>query len=93
MAIDAVSRALYRMAISHRHMLQWTTAATAQAQATTRLPSLIRTHWGAPLAALALLGALLALRTPHLALSLGLCNDHRPACLPGERRARHLALV
>ena len=35
MAVDAIVRALYRMAVSRRHLLQWTTAATAQAQATT----------------------------------------------------------
>jgi cyclic beta-1,2-glucan synthetase len=31
--LDAIVRALYRMAISQRHLLQWTTAATAQSQA------------------------------------------------------------
>ena len=34
---DAIVRALYRLAVSRRHLLQWTTAAVAQAQAATRL--------------------------------------------------------
>ena len=33
MAADAIVRALYRMAVSRRHLLQWTTAAAAQAAA------------------------------------------------------------
>ena len=39
MAVDAIVRALYRMAVSRRHLLQWTTAAAAQAAAATRLRS------------------------------------------------------
>ena len=37
MAVDAIVRALYRMTVSRRHLLQWTTAASAQAQAQTAL--------------------------------------------------------
>jgi cyclic beta-1,2-glucan synthetase len=73
MAVDAVVRALYRMAVSRRHLLQWTTAATAQARAKTDLPSLLRQHWSVPIVALVLLGALLALSTPNPLLAVMLC--------------------
>jgi cyclic beta-1,2-glucan synthetase len=73
MAVDALVRALYRMTISHRHLLQWTTAATAQAQAKTDLKSLARAHWSLPVVALLLLAALLARATPYPLLSLMLC--------------------
>ena len=66
-------RALYRMAVSRRHLLQWTTAATAQAQATTGFAAAARRHWSLPLVALVLLGALLAAGTPTPALAVGLC--------------------
>ena len=42
--------------VSRRRLLEWTTAAAAQASATTDLPTLVRKHWGVPLAAVALLG-------------------------------------
>lgn len=70
---DAIARALYRMTISHRHLLQWTTAAAAQAQAKTRLAAVVRQHWKEPVLALWLLGALLLARTPWPALAIGLC--------------------
>ncbi|CAN5287839.1 glucoamylase family protein [soil metagenome] len=66
MATDAVVRALYRMAVSRRHLLEWTTAAAAQANASTELSAIAAKHWGVPLAAFALLvGLLLA---PHSAV-------------------------
>ncbi len=49
---DAVVRALWRLAVSRRRLLEWTTAAAAQAAATTELPALIRRHRAAPIAAL-----------------------------------------
>ena len=73
MAIDAIARALYRMAISHRHLLQWTTAAAAQANARTGFAALVRQHWRAPVAAALLLAALLAAATPTPLLALALC--------------------
>ena len=73
LAVDALVRALYRMTISHRHLLQWTTAATVQAQAKTDLKSLVRAHWSLPVVALLLLGVLLALATPYPRLALALC--------------------
>jgi cyclic beta-1,2-glucan synthetase len=73
MAADAIVRALYRTTISRRHLLQWTTAATAQAQASTDLAVLARRHWHAFALASALLVALLAASTPHQLLALLLC--------------------
>ena len=57
---DAVLRALYRQAVSRRHLLQWTTAAAAAAAAQTRLPALLRRHRAVPVVA-ATLALLLAL--------------------------------
>lgn len=65
MAVDAITRALYRMAVSHRHLLQWTTASTAQSQAQTTLWGQWRQQAGVSLAALALMVLFLALETPH----------------------------
>jgi len=71
--VDAIGRANFRMAISHRHLLQWTTAASAQAQAKTELAALARRHWSEPVVAALLLGALVVAGAPHLALSAALC--------------------
>ncbi len=60
MSADAVGRALYRMAVSRRHLLQWTTAEAAQARAQTALPALARLHWHAPATAAVLLAVVLA---------------------------------
>ncbi|HSM20608.1 MAG TPA: carbohydrate-binding protein, partial [Rubrivivax sp.] len=73
MAVDAIVRALYRLFVSHRHLLQWTTAAAAQAQAKSRLGAVLRKHWTMPAVSLLLLGALFAAGTPTPALSLALC--------------------
>lgn len=73
MALDAVGRSTYRMLVSRRHLLQWTTAASAQAQAKTRLLAVIRLHKAEPVVALLLLGALLTIGsspTPWLAGAL-----------------------
>ncbi len=75
---DAVGCALYRMAFSRRHLLQWTTAAAAQASAVSGLGAVLRAHWKEPVAALLLLGAVWGVSfgttTPHaeLAVLLGL---------------------
>ena len=73
MAADAITRALYRMAFSRRHLLQWTTAEAAQTQARTGLGEVARQHWREPALALLLVGALLGAGTPTplLALLLG----------------------
>ena len=74
MSVDAIARALWRMAVSHRQLLQWTTAAAAQAAAQTRLPAVLRAHWSEPLVASGLLAALLAGGTRHPALAAALCG-------------------
>ncbi len=73
LAVDAVVRALWRMAVSHRHLLQWTTAAAAQAQARSGVRALIRRHWSLPVVSLLLAGALLAGGTPHPVATTLLC--------------------
>jgi cyclic beta-1,2-glucan synthetase len=70
---DAIARALYRMLISRRHLLQWTTAAAAQAAARTDLAGLAREHASVSVAALGLWLALLAAGTPTPWLALGTC--------------------
>ena len=70
---DAIVRALYRMTVSGRHLLQWTTAAAAQARAQTALPALWRQHWQESLLALVLLAGLLAIDTPTPWLATALC--------------------
>ena len=73
LAFDAIGRALYRMGISHRHLLQWTTAEAAQAHAKTDLPGIIRQHRTEPLLALLLLAILLWVGTPTPGLAVALC--------------------
>ncbi len=73
MALDAITRALYRTLASRRKLLQWTTAATAQARARTRLPDVLRLHRREPVAAFTLMAVLLALGTPHAGFTIGLC--------------------
>ena len=72
-SIDAIARALYRLAVSHRDLLEWTTAATVQASASTDLRVLAREHLVVPLSALGLWLALLLLGTPTPWLSTVLC--------------------
>ena len=74
LAVDAVVRALYRMTVSRRHLLQWTTAAAAQAQASTEFVALLRRHWSLPVVATVLLVALFFAGTPTPALALALCG-------------------
>ncbi len=59
-ALDAIGRALWRQAVSHRHLLQWTTAAAAEAAAASGLRRLLRQHRTTPVVALGLLAALAA---------------------------------
>ena len=73
MAVDAIVRALYRMAISRRHLLQWTTAEAAQASAKTEFAAVLRQHWSLPVVAAVLLAGLLAVGTPTPALAGALC--------------------
>ncbi len=73
LAADAIARALYRMFVSHRHLLQWTTAAAAQAQAKTGLAAVARQHWKEPAVALALSLAYLGAAAPNRPLAWLLC--------------------
>ncbi|MEO6897919.1 MAG: glucoamylase family protein [Caldimonas sp.] len=73
MAVDAIARALYRVVISRRGLLEWKTAAAAEKAATTELRGLLRKHWGAPLAAAVLLVALLAGGSKYPVLATILC--------------------
>ncbi len=73
MSFDAIVRALYRLFVSRRGLLEWTTAAAAQAAATTDLVALVRKHWGAPLAAAAIWLALIAGDTAFPVLASLLC--------------------
>ena len=61
--LDATGRALWRMAISRRKLLEWTTAAQAQASARYSLPAFLRHH--AVTSALCLVLALAAGWSPH----------------------------
>ena len=73
LAVDAIVRSLYRMTVSHQHLLQWTTAAAAQAAAQTRLGGLVRAHWSLPVVALLLLFTLIVTETQHLFMALAIC--------------------
>ena len=73
MSADAIVLALWRTLLSRRHLLEWTTAAAAQAAATTSLPALLRKHWAAPVSALLIWIVLLALPTPYPIASTLLC--------------------
>ncbi len=72
-ALDAIGRALYRMGVSHRHLLQWTTAEAAQAQAKTDFLGVLGQHRAEPVVALSLLAALLWAGTPTPGLAVALC--------------------
>ncbi len=73
MALDAIWRACYRMLISRRKLLQWTTAETAQARASTDLAVLVQRQWPVSLVALLLLVLLLANGSPYPLLSAAVC--------------------
>ena len=73
LAGDAIARTGWRLAVSQRHLLQWTTAAAAQAQARHGFWPLLAAHRRTPLAALLLLAGLLAAHTPYPLLAAGLC--------------------
>ncbi|UXH80173.1 GH36-type glycosyl hydrolase domain-containing protein [Roseateles amylovorans] len=58
--VDAITRALWRQWVSHRRLLEWTTAAASQAAARRELPALVRQHLRVPLAAVVIGGAFAA---------------------------------
>ncbi|WP_326541903.1 GH36-type glycosyl hydrolase domain-containing protein [Pseudorhodoferax sp.] len=63
LALDAALRSLWRLAVSRRRLLEWTTAAQAQAQAGSRLIPFLRVDALPTLLCLALAGA--AAQGPH----------------------------
>ncbi len=73
LATDAVARALWRLGVSRRHLLQWTTAAAAQAAARSTLAGIARQHAATPLLAAMALAGLLWADTPYPTLTLALC--------------------
>ena len=73
LVLDAIGRALYRMGVSRRHLLQWTTAAAAQAQAGTNLRGILRQHRAEPIIAFFLLATVWWLGTPTPGLASVLC--------------------
>ncbi|MDO9004398.1 MAG: glucoamylase family protein [Aquabacterium sp.] len=72
MAADAIVRTLYRMLVSHRHLLEWTTAAAAQASTSHALAAIIWRHRNVTAVAL-IMGTLLFFTSPYPWLALGLC--------------------
>ncbi|MDO8770989.1 MAG: glucoamylase family protein [Burkholderiaceae bacterium] len=93
--LDAIARSLWRMALSRRHLLEWTTAAQAQSSAKYALGAFIRGHATASLFSIAL--ALAAIQSPHPALGVGLCLlwmlspltawwASKPAAPPGHQK-------
>ena len=73
LASDAIVRTLWRMAISRRHLLQWTTADAAQAAAQTTLAGSLHQHRGVSLLAAALLLGLLVGGSVAPAWAVALC--------------------
>lgn len=73
MYLDAIGLALYRSVVSRRHLLQWTTAAVAQAEARRSLFAVIGQHVMETIVALLLLATLLFADTPYPWLAAALC--------------------
>ena len=70
LSLDAISRALWRMAVSRHQLLQWTTAAQAQAAARYSLRAFVLQHRST--SALAVLMAVAAWFSPHPWAGVGL---------------------
>lgn len=73
LAGDAIGRAAWRLAVSRRHLLQWTTAAASRAAARRRLADVACPRWRTSLLSALALGGLLAAGTQAPALAVGLC--------------------
>lgn len=73
MSLDAVLRAAWRIGVSRRHLLEWTTMATAQASASTQWRTIVQAHRAVPVVALALWLGLLAGGTRWPGLASVLC--------------------
>jgi cyclic beta-1,2-glucan synthetase len=92
LAIDAVLRTGYRLLVSRRHLLQWTTAASAQRSANSRFGALLRQHALASAIGLALVLASGVLNTgaqQAWALVLGLLWAGNPFWIYAGSWARH----
>ena len=63
MLTDAIGRTLWRLVVSRKHLLQWTSAAQAQTQAKYALTSFLRAH--VVVSATCFVLAALALQSPH----------------------------
>jgi cyclic beta-1,2-glucan synthetase len=59
---DAITRTLYRKLVSHRHLLEWMTAAQAEQGSNHDLPSIFRFMWPTEAVTLLICGLILALR-------------------------------
>jgi cyclic beta-1,2-glucan synthetase len=73
LSLDAIARALWRLLVSHRHLLEWTTASAAQAALKPGLGAAWRRHAAEPLLAAGLAAALWLGGTPWPGLSAVLC--------------------
>ena len=73
LVLNAISLALYRTFISHRQLLQWTTAEMAQTQAKSTLFAVARLHWPEPAIAMLLLLGLFWHAPPHPLLVVAMC--------------------
>ena len=71
--LDAIMRALWRMAVSRRHLLEWKTAAASQAAAANDFRGIVRQHRVSVVGALLLWMALLGLGTNSPVLASVLC--------------------
>ncbi|MDP2004265.1 MAG: carbohydrate-binding protein, partial [Rubrivivax sp.] len=74
LATDAIARTLWRLLVTRRHLLQWTTAAEAEAAAQTTLAGTWRQHRSVPLAALAIALTLLLHTQAPPGWTLALCT-------------------
>ena len=91
MMVDAIARTLWRMVVTHKHMLEWTTAAAARHQAKGTVKRFVRVMalgYVAPIAALAItvprgLGLIAVCRHPRRPVAQ--CPDRRPARQPSLR--------
>ena len=71
-SLDAIVRTLWRMAVSHRRLLQWKPSSEIERADSNELPALIRMMWIGPALAVATTAALSALRPAALLAALPL---------------------
>jgi cyclic beta-1,2-glucan synthetase len=73
MASDAIMRALFRILVSHRHLLQWTTAQASASGAQVGFSALLRQHWKEPACATVLLGCVLSVNASAMTPAWLIC--------------------